>query len=702
MKWTFPHVTKNTPFCFMVKENIPEMSFFESFLLLLQETKIIMKRKLFICCWLLVIGSLLTIDAKVKLPQLFQSGMVLQRNKPIPVWGKADPNESVTIVWNKKQYSAVADDQGRWRIDLPKMKAGGPYTMTIGDIVLNDILVGDVWLLSGQSNIDVTIERVYPQYTDEIDRFNINSVRLFRVQNETSTHGVKDDIRPTSINWKPLTKDNAWLFSAVGSFLGKRMWEKNKVPQGVIVNSWGGTPIEAWISADSLMKDYPMLITKMAFYGSDNYVRAQMQANNEANKKWEELLNMLDGTKYYPLSTYQDADWKTINQNDWSWRGVGSVWLRQHITIDKEHAGKPARLLLGTLFDQDVTYLNGKEIGHTYYQYPPRRYDIPEGLLQEGDNVIAIRFINKYGAVHFIPQKPYLIAFGDDRFSQNPMPKDIIPLGDTWKMHVGAEMPSCPSGDVSLQNIPTTLYNAVLHPLAPFALSGVVWYQGESNTGNPAPYADYLKKMIGCWRDLWKEPALPFCIVQLANHDGRQQTGFPRPLTPQESPVNSGWAALREAQRSVAQSDAYAEMACLIDLGEPVDIHPLRKKEAAERISQCFDRLVFGEKVLLSPQPVGQQSPSATHSNPQVGEQPIAITLTFDQPLREGIIKEVEVAGDDGRFVNADAEAKGTQLTIKSPISSPVKIRYAWKDCPVATLYGKNGLPAVPFEYTFK
>ena len=283
-----------------------------------------------------------------------------------------------------------------------------------------------------------------------------------------------------------------------------------------------------------------------------------------------------------------------------------------------------------------------------------------------------------------------------------PMPKDIIPLGDTWKMHVGAEMSSCPSGDVSLQNIPTTLYNAVLHPLAPFALSGVVWYQGESNTGNPAPYADYLKKMIGCWRDLWKEPALPFCIVQLANHDGRQQTGFPRPLTPQESPVNSGWAALREAQRSVAQSDAYAEMACLIDLGEPVDIPPLRKKEAAERISQCFDRLVFGEKVLLSPQPVGQQSPSATHSNPQVGEQPTSITLTFDQPLREGIIKEVEVAGDDSRFVNADAEAKGTQLTIKSPISSPVKIRYAWKDCPVATLYGKNGLPAVPFEYTLK
>ncbi len=666
-----------------------------------------MKRSYFI---LLVCAFALTVEAKVQLPQLFQSGMVLQRNKPIPVWGKADANEPVTISWNKKKYTTKADANGRWRIDLPKMKAGGPYTMEVSSDTqhlppITDILIGDVWLLSGQSNIDVTIERVYPQYTDEINRFDNNAVRLFRVQNETDTHGPKDDIRPTSINWKPLTKENAWLFSAVGSFLGKRMQEKTGVAQGIIVNSWGGTPIEAWISADSLMTDYPMLIKKLAFYQNDNYVRAQMQANNEANKRWEELLNKIDGTELYPLPSCQDSDWETINQNGWTWRGVGSVWLRQHIYIDKEHAGKPARLLLGTLFDQDITYLNGKEIGHTYYQYPPRRYDIPEGLLQEGDNVIAVRFINKYGAVHFIPNKPYLIAFGDDRFSQNPMPKDVIPLSDIWKFHVGAEMPSCPSGDVSLQNIPTTLYNAVLHPLAPYALTGVVWYQGESNTGNPKPYADYLKKMMGCWRDLWKDQTLPFCIVQLANHDGRQQTGFPQPLTPQESPVNSGWAALREAQRTVAKADAYAELACLIDLGEPVDIHPLRKKEAAERISQCFDRLVFGQKVLLSPQPVSHQpdlTPLPPSGGARGGLEVNSITLTFDQSLREGVIREVEVAGEDGRFVNAEAEANGTQLMIKSPISSPVKVRYAWKDSPVVTLYGKNVLPAVPFEYTLK
>ena len=659
-----------------------------------------MKQKLLICCWLLAVGCWLTVDAKVTLPQLFQSGMVLQRGKPVPIWGKANAGEHIVVSWQKKQYTATANADGRWRVDLPKMKAGSPYTLEVSvaggpatdAIQLTDVMVGDVWLLSGQSNIDVTIERVYPQYVDEIEAFNIPQVRLFRVQNETNTHGVQDDIRRTAINWKPLTKQNAWLFSAVGSFLGKRMWEKNKVAQGIIVNSWGGTPIEAWISADSLMRDYPMLIKRLALYQNDQYVRAQAQANNEANRRWSELLDKVDGASAYQLSTYQDDDWKTINQNNWTWRGTGSVWLRQHIKIDKEHAGKPARLLLGTLFDQDITYLNGKEIGHTYYQYPPRRYDIPEGLLREGDNVIAVRFINKYGAVHFIPEKPYLIAFGDDRFSQNPMPKDVIPLGKTWKMHVGAEMPSCPSGDVSLQNIPTTLYNAVLYPLAPYAINGVVWYQGESNTSNPTPYADYLKKLMGCWRDRWEEQ-LPFCIVQLANYDGRQQTGNPRPISPEDHPVNSNWARLREAQRLTAKADARAELAVINDLGETVDIHPLRKKEVAERVGLCFDRLIYNNKVKLSPEVVS------------IEVQDNSVVLMLDQPVQAGTLFDFELAGADGRFLNTEAVVQAnnpTAIILRKAVTAPKKVRYAWKDNPTrANVRNLSGLPMSSFEMNF-
>ena len=652
-----------------------------------------MKKLLFLCI-ALVFASFS--EAKVIMPQLFQSGMVFQRGKIIPVWGKADAGEKITVTFNKKAYTTIADTEGKWRIDLPKMKAGGPYLLKINDLEIDNILIGDVWLLSGQSNIDVHIERVYPQYTKEIDDYENPQIRMFRVQNETDVHGVRDDIRPTSINWKPLNKQNAWPFSAAGYFLGKQMFEKTKVPQGVIVNSWGGTPIEAWISKDSLEKDYPMLIRKTQLYQNDDYVKYQARANGEASKQWEAILNANDPgvLQDWKALSFDDASWQQINQYNWGWRGTGTVWLRQHINIDKAHAGKPARLLLGTLFDQDITYVNGKEVGHTYYQYPPRRYDIPEGLLREGDNVITVRFINKFGVAHFIPAKPYLIAFGDDRCSQSPMPTDIIPLGEEWKVKVGMEMPACPSGDVSLQNLPTTLYNAVLYPLAPYAINGIVWYQGESNTGNPAPYADYLKKLMGAWRDRWQDQQMPFVIVQLANYDGRQQTGFPSPIKPQITPANSNWAQLREAQRIVAKEDAYAELAVINDLGETVDIHPLRKKEVAERISLCFDRLIYNNKVKLSPKVIASEVIEGK------------IRLTIDQPVQEGEVYEFEVAAADGDkvFQNVTASAQGNKITLNlpesfHPMSTVFAVRYAWKDNPIkANVRSLNGLPMSSFE----
>ena len=652
------------------------------------------KYKLTILCTFLAFLTT-EVSAKVKLPQFFQSGMVIQRGKPVPVWGKADAGEKVSVRINKFKTVIIADSNGNFRVDLPAMKAGGPYTLMVGDVVLTNVLVGDVWLCSGQSNVDVTIERVYPQYTKEIDQMANDQVRLFRIQNETNTHGVQDDIRPTSINWKSLTKENAWQFSALGSFLGKRMQEQHGVPQGIIVNSWGGTPIEAWISADTLRKDYPLQVGKTLLFQKDEYVQAQTKANQLADQRWYEVLNESDPgmQQHFTALDYDDSSWKTVHQYSMEWakkdgRGiVGSIWLRQHVHVDKEHAGKPARLLLGTLFDADFTYLNGKEIGRTYYQYPPRRYDIPAGLLREGDNVITIRFINKYGIAHFIPEKPYMIAFGDDRYSQNPMPKDVIPLSENWLHHAGVSMPSCPSGDVSLQNLPSTLYNAVVYPLAPYAIRGVVWYQGESNTGNPAPYADLLRKMMNNWRTLWKDPKLPFCIVQLANYDGRQQTGMPQPMTEQPMPVNSNWARLREAQRQVAKEDPYAALAVAIDLGETVDIHPLRKKEVAERVGLCFDHLALHKNVKLSPQPI--------HAKMVDGK----VVVTFDQPLREGEQATFEIAGADHKFINVKAIAKGNQVSLESPVSNPEKVRYAWKDNPVhAHLVSEKGLPSPPFE----
>ena len=648
-----------------------------------------MKKTLTVLC--AVLFCAFDMYAKVTLPQLFQQGMVVQRGKVIPVWGKADAGERIVVTLNKKQAATTAAADGRWRVDLPAMKAGGPYTMEVrgerGEVrEIGDVLVGDVWLCSGQSNIDVTVERVYPWYTKAIDTYENTQIRLFRVQNETDTHGVRDDIRPTSINWKPVSKQNAWLFSAVGYFLGRCQFDKTGVPQGIIVNSWGGTPIEAWISADSLQQTFPQMIDQVRLYQNDDYVRTQQQANALMGQHWNQMLDEKDpGMKgNFTSVDYDDSQWEQVSQyaQDWAKSGgrgiVGSLWLRQHVTIDKAHAGQPARLLLGTLFDADKTYVNGRLVGTTGYQYPPRRYDLPEGLLREGDNVITVRFIIKYGVVHFIKEKPYLIAFGNDRQSLNPLPQDIIPLSETWRFHKGAEMPGCPSGGASLQNLPTTLYNAVLHPLAPYALSGIVWYQGESNTGNPQPYEQLLTMMIGNWRSLWQQPDLPFVVVQLANH-----------MAPSDSPQNSNWARLREAQRQVAKKMENVELASAIDLGETVDIHPLRKREVAERISLCFDRSVYkNKKVRLMPEVVSAVSDGSS------------VTLTFDQPLRPcADLYEFEVAGQDGRFQNATARADGNRVIISSPVAQPCRVRHAWKDNPIRlNAYAETGLPVGPFD----
>ena len=684
-----------------------------------------MRQKIAVCVALTL--CMLTVCADVRMPQLFQDGMVLQRGVDIPVWGWSDAGEQISVeLLNVKgkavsRADAFADSEGSWRVTLPKknIKAGGPYTLSVvwsaesssapspARLCVSDVLVGDVWLCSGQSNIDVTVERVYPWYTTEIDSYENTQVRLFRVQNETSTGGPKDDIRPTAINWKPLSKQNAWQFSAVGYFLGRRMQVSTGVPQGIIVNSWGGTPIEAWLPADSLRHDYPLLVEKTLLYDNPDFVKAQQQANQQANDRWYMLLNERDpgmvkggglkeeggglkeeggglkeeGEYCFTSLAYDDSGWQTVEQYAWGWQGVGSVWLRQHVCLDKAHAGKAARLLLGTLFDADFTYVNGRQVGVTYYQYPPRRYDIPEGLLREGDNVITIRFVNKYGTAHFIREKPYLLAFGDDRQSQNPLPKDVIPLREQWKVHSGADMPSCPGGDVSLQNLPTTLYNAMLHPLAPYALSGVVWYQGESNTGgNARDHATMLRKLMASWRQLFQQPQLPFAVVQLANY-----------MDCVTEPQNTGWSVVREAQRTVALADPYAESVVNIDLGETVDIHPLRKKEVAERVALCFDRLVYGKRVNLFPQVTAVETGGGK------------VTITLDQPLRDGRLKYFELAGSEGHFQNVEATARGNVITLTAPMAAPVAIRYAWKDNPLGVdAYSLDGLPLGPFEWRIK
>ncbi|UKK56999.1 sialate O-acetylesterase [Prevotella communis] len=612
-------------------------------------------------------------NAKVRLPQIFQSGMVLQRGMTVPVWGTADAGERVVVKLNRKSATAVADANGRWRVDLPAMKAGGPYKMEIGDAVLSDVWLGDVWLCSGQSNMETTLERVSPQYPDELNDSNAQ-VRLFHVQYQTDTHGPSADLRPTS--WKKLNRENAWRFSSIGYFLGKQLQREKGVAQGVIESAWGGTPIEAWIAADTLEKHFPLYYKQMQLYQNDEYVAAQQKAGAQAEQQWQIILNANDpGLRKYTELSYDDSDWTEVNQYRLSTKRewIGSLWLRQHVQIDAKHAGKKAQLLLGTLYDCDYTYINGKLVGNTGYQYPPRRYQVPEGLLREGDNVITVRFVNKSGMPYFVKEKPYKFVFGKD---------DEQPLGEQWLLREGAEMPRSIGMGVSLQNQPSTLFNGMIHPMAPFAVAGVVWYQGESNTGmrQAEEYAPMLRLLMANWRQAFERPQMPFVIVQLANY-----------MAFVEHPQNTGWSRVREAQRVVATEDPYAELALTIDLGETVDIHPLRKKEVAQRIALDFERLVYDKKVQLAPQVVKTEVQNGN------------VVLTLDQIMKSGSLKYFEIADEMGNFRNAEAVASGCQIVITSPTATPSAVRYAWKDNPLGVnTYGINGLPLSPLEIRLK
>lgn len=644
--------------------------------------------------FLLSLLSVFSAEARVQLPQLFQRGMVLQRNQAVPVWGQADAGETVTIVFKKKTYSTKAGADGRWQVMLPQQKAGGPYTIevrggTADDVtVIDDVLFGDVWMCSGQSNIDVTIERVYPQYGKIIDDYANANIRMFRVQTEYDLHGPRHDVRRTPINWLPVNKDNAWRFSAVGYFLGREMYEKTGVPQGIIVNSVGGTPIQAWLDADTLRQRWPEQYARTAFYQDDDMVKAMMEANGKAQRRWQHLLDAADPglSGNYAAREFDDSKWRRVEV----FRNVGNrklsrdltnerryngtVWTRQHFTIDAAHAGKGAKLLVGTLYDADQTYVNGREVGRTSYQYPPRRYSIPAGLLVEGDNAITVRFTTKGGAPHFIPEKQYKLIFDDGTEVQ---------LSDEWLVTEGSRLPSQPGIDAGGQNLPAGLYNGMLYPLAPYPLQGVVWYQGESNTGDGAVYDKYLTQLVSGWRQLWKKPDMPFVVVQLANF-----------MQPSAEPQRSGWAEIREAQRLVTERLDNTELAVAIDLGETVDIHPLRKREVAERVARAFDHIIWNKKLPLSPRVL------LAESNNDGGQ--AKVVLTLDQPIQSAeTLNEFEVSGSDGKFVNAKASGNGNKITIVSPVETPTRVRYAWKDNPLtANVCSTEGLPMAPMQIT--
>ena len=519
---------------------------------------------------LLCFCTALQTDAKVKLPALISDGMVLQREQPVKIWGTSDAGESVSVTFMKKKYAATADNNGHWSVTLPSMKAGGPYLMRINDIKLNDILIGDVWLCSGQSNMELPVSRVTDMFATEINEYSNERIRQIIIPKVYNFHAPQETLSATS--WKPMTQENVMNFSALAYFFAKEMYEKTKVPVGIINSSWGGTPIEAWISEEGL-KEFPIYINDKRLYEDDAYCAHIKKLEGESFYRWNLSLYRSDAglhekTPWY-ASNYDDSNWQTVNMFSRTWGNdglnpiAGSHWLRQNVEIPQTWNNKEVTLRLGCIIDADSVYVNGTFAGTTGYQYPPRIYRIPAGILKPGVNNITVRIISNGGQPEFVQEKPYKLICDDES----------INLKEEWKYRLGTPMPSAPNMMFFCYK-PVCLYNTMIAPLQHYTLRGTVWYQGESNVSRRNEYATLLTAMMADWRRTFSQPELPFYIVELADY-----------LSKEDISGRKAWAEMRLEQAKAAQTTPNAFLIRNNDLGEWNDIHPLDKKTLGRRVA---------------------------------------------------------------------------------------------------------------------
>lgn len=636
--------------------------------------------------------SSVAVKAEIKLPQLISDGLVMQRNAEITIWGWADANEKVTVSFNGKVYKAITSSSGKWRITLPKMKAGGPFTMKVSGkntVTVNDILIGDVWLCNGQSNMVHQLDIHDVLYAHEIATANNPEIRHFKIPTTTSISGPKEDLEGGS--WQKAVGEEVRPFSAVAYFFAKKIYAKYGIPIGLINASVGGTPIEAWIPEEGY-SDFPEILKIIEENKDTAYVNRLLRNQPNFNPEPKKITDkgLIGDIKWYDVD-FEPKNWRRINiPGYWEDQGArdlnGVVWYRREIDIPKSMVGKQARVFLGRIVDADELYINGVLVGNKTYQYPQRRYSVPDTLLKAGKNTFVVRVKNTRGKGGFVPDKPYYI------FTEN----DTVDLKGYWKYKVGEvykpfDFSAFANNDsnaprprsINPQNEPTSLYNAMVAPYKDYPIKGVLWYQGESNAGKPQKYEGYMHALVAGLRTVFNEPELPFIYAQLPNF-----------MDVTYLPTESNWAELREAQLK-SLSIPNSAMTVNIDLGEWNDIHPDNKKDVGERMALAGLKLAYGQDIV--------------HSGPIYKGYSIdgnKITLSFDH-IGSGLtsndgepLSEFAVAGEDKKFVWAKAKIEGDQVVVWSDeISNPKYLRYAWADNPDnPNLYNKEGLPASPFR----
>lgn len=636
---------------------------------------------------------------KLKLAAIFSSNMILQHGKKIPIWGWSEPGDKITVKFAKQTRKTVANKQGRWMLKLNHLEISiKPATMTVSsknsgkELSLKNVLVGDVWVCSGQSNMEWPVCNTMNSGA-ETAAANYPNIRLFSVPHVAQLKPAQD----IKGKWNCCSPESIGKFSAIGYFFAREIHRKTGIPVGLINTSWGGTRAEAWTNRKTLTAD-PFFKKMLKEYEkgliSPDKIQQKMQ---EEQKKWAEKHDFKDTTNAGAAKGWQKPDTDTA---DWpemdlpgNWQGAGHdysgiFWFRLTVDIPKEWKEKDLTLSLGALDKSDVSYFNGVQVGSiTIEESPdawctPRIYKVPGKLVKPGKNLIAVRVYSNIFQGGFIgtPAQMKLFPAADKK-------AEAIPLAGAWKYQIEANFglvpapPAPPLGEGN-PNSPHILFDNMINPLLPLGIKGAIWYQGESNADKALQYRKLFPLMINNWRKAWKQGNFPFYFVQLANYQA-----------PCEQPVESYWAELREAQ-TMTLALPRTGMAVTIDIGEANDIHPKNKQDVGLRLALPALADNYGFKNIVFSGPI-YKTMKIVKSKIHLSFYHVGGGLVVHGKKLEGFA----IAGKDRKFVWAKAEVIGDSVLVSHPkIRKPVAVRYAWAENPVCNLFNSSDLPASPFR----
>lgn len=635
-------------------------------------------------CVVLVMMSCQSPASEITLPALFTDNMVLQRDQEVPVWGRATPDGVVTVSMNGTTRTTKAAADSTWDIQLPAMEAGGPYTLTISgaqEHMLENVMVGEVWVASGQSNMEWSVQNSN-NAAEEIAAAQYPDIRLYTVPRTVSLEPL-DDI--ATDGWEPVTPETIPGFSAVAYSFGRKLHGDLSVPIGLINTTWGGTRAEAWTSRVGLrtLDDFQEQVANLSGKAFED-----LEADFAQQRiVWEERLRAVEPghRANWQAPDFSPQGWSSIALPSYWDEGTirlpaydGIVWFQRTFEVPEAWADQELTLHLGAIDDQDVTWVNGVEVGAMQQYNAPRRYTIPASVARAGRNIITIRVLDTGGRGGFGGEPTDLRIEG-------PAGSDPVALAGSWRYNASSALSDLPPGRPvapARQHTPTVLYNAMIAPLIPYGIQGAIWYQGESNAGRAYQYRDLFPAMITDWRMQWGQGDFPFLFVQLANF-----------MQPQTDPnEQSAWAELREAQTMTLDVPNTA-MATIIDIGEADDIHPRNKQDVGLRLALGALHVAYGQDIVhAGPLATGQERVNN------------ALAISFDHvgsglAVRGGTLKGFAIAGEDRQFVWAEARIEGDRVLVSSPlVPEPTAVRYAWANNPDATLYSAEGLPATPFR----